>query len=243
MNLRNISTREQVLIFLVLVTFIGGSYGLLRYRPALVALAELKASNLTTAEHAKNAVIPDEPTDDPDELEAEIADAEKMLEIMRGSFSALEQRLAPDESQELRLRISDLANNAGVRIRENVPYLLASAVGANAQAPAAKSNLTRRAQKAARKAGGGRLGTAGAVTGAAPLPGELSYRLLNDLETPRPFQRVSIEGNFYQVQHFIDGLNQLPSIVTVTQIKIELSAQTPPAGFPQPLLVTMILAL
>ncbi|WP_036299709.1 hypothetical protein [Methylotenera sp. L2L1] len=244
MNLRNISTREQILIFVVALVFIGGGYGLLRYRPALAELAKLQASNLETAERTKKAVIPDEPNDNPEELEADIAYADKTLETMNARFIQLEQRLAPEESQELRLSISNLANNVGVRIRENIPYVIPSAAGVKSQATP-KANLTRRAQKAARKAAGGRLGGVGAdaVMGTAPLPGELSYRLVNDLDSPRPFQRVSLEGNFYQLQRFIDELGKLPSMVTVTQMQVELSAQTPPAGYPQPLLVTMILVL
>lgn len=244
MNLRQISTREQILIFIVAVVFIGGGYGLLRYRPALAELAKLQATNIETAERTKKAVIPDEPEDNPEDLEAEIADADKTLEIMKSRFDLLAQRLAPEESQELRLGISNLANNVGVRIRENIPYVIPGAASSKSQA-APKTNLTRRAQKAARKAAGGRLGGVGAdaVMGNAPLPGELSYRLVNDLESARPFQRVSLEGNFYQLQRFIDELGKLPSMVTITQIQIELSAQTPPAGYPQPLLVTMILAL
>lgn len=244
MNLRNISTREQILIFIVAVVFVGGGYGLLRYRPALAVLAQLQATNLETAERTKKAVIPDEPDENPEELEADIADADKTLEIMRSKFDVLAQRLAPEESQELRLSISNLANNIGVRIRENIPYVIPSAASTKKQ-DAPKANLTRRAQKAARKAAGGRLSGVGAdaVIGNAPLPGELSYRLVNDLDSPRPFQRVSLEGNFYQLQQFIDEVGKLPSIVTITQIQVELSAQTPPAGYPQPLLVTMILAL
>lgn len=245
MNLRNLSTREQVLIFIVAVTLVGGGYGLLRYRPALKALGELKAANVQTETRLKTAEIPEEPMEDPEELNAAIAEAGKEFASMQLGFSDVEQRLAPVDSQELRLKISDVASNAGVRIRENVPYLVPRAAGPaapSASAPKLSKRQQRAANKTARRSVGATPGGA-AVTAAAPKDGELIYRLVNDLDEPRPFQRVSVEGSFNQVQRFIGELDKLPWMATVAQIQIELSAQTPPAGYPQPLIVTMILAL
>ncbi len=244
MNLRNISTREQVLIFFVAFTVVVGSYGLLRYRPALKALAELQASNIKTADHAKNAVIPEEPVEDIDDLKADVLAADSELAVMALSFTDVEQKLAPEDSQELRLRISDVANNAGVRIRENVPYLVPRVTaGAAAAAPVQKlsKRQQRTANKAARRAGGA--SPAGAIAAAAPTEGGLIYRLTNELDTQRPFQRVSVEGGFAQVQSFIQELGKLPFMVTVAQMQVDVSPITPPAGYPQPLVVTMILAL
>jgi hypothetical protein len=242
MNLRNISTREQILIFIVALTVVAGGYGFLRYRPALKALAELQASNITTADRAKNAVIPEVPIEDPDELKEAFADAETELAATQLSMTDVEQRLAPIDSQELRLSISDVANNAGVRIRENVPYLVQRTAKAAAGDVAPARKLSKRQQRAAARAGG--VAPAGAaVVAAAPKDGELIYRLVNDLDEPRPFQRMSIEGNFSQIQRFVNELGKLTSMVTVAQIQIDLSAQTPPSGYPQPLVVTMILAL
>lgn len=242
MNLRNISTREQILIFFVALTVVAGGYGFLRYRPALKALAELQASNITTADHAQNAVIPEVPMDDPDELKEAFVDAEKELGATQLTMVDVEQRLAPIDSQELRLSISDVANNAGVRIRENVPYLVQRTAKAAAGEVVPARKLSKRQQRAAARSGGA-APVGAAVVAAAPKDGELIYRLVNDLDEPRPFQRMSIEGNFSQVQRFISELGKLTSLVTVAQIQMELSAQTPPSGYPQPLVVTMILAL
>ncbi|MDO9282579.1 MAG: hypothetical protein Q7T88_09380 [Methylotenera sp.] len=252
MNLRNISTREQVLIFIVAFTVIVGGYGLLRYRPALKTLSELQASNIKTAERAKNAVIPDEPSEDSSELKAKILTAEKSLAELHLSMDDVEQKLATEEeSQELSLLISDVASNAGVRIREKVPYLVprvALIAGAAPVAVIAAPKLSKRQQRAAnkvaKKRGAAAMGDGGvAVNAMAPKEGELIYRLTNELEEARPFQRVTVEGSFMQVQQFVQGLSKLPFMVTVTQIQIELSPLTPPAGFPQPLVAKMILAL
>lgn len=252
MNLRNISTREQVLIFIVAFTVIVGGYGLLRYRPALKTLSELQANNVKTAERAKNAVIPDEPSEDSGELKAKIVVAEKSLAELQLSMDDVEQKMATEEdAQELNLLISDVASNAGVRIREKVPYLVprvAPTAGAvpvvAAPAPQLSKRQQRAANKVAKKRGLTAAGSDGvAVNAAAPKEGELIYRLTNELEEPRPFQRVAVEGSFTQVQQFVQGLSKLPFMVTVTQIQIELSPLTPPAGFPQPLVAKMILAL
>lgn len=246
MNLKSMSTREQVLVAIVIFTLVGGGYGLFRYRPALKSLGELQAANVATAARTRDAVIPEEPMDDPAEIKASIAEAAQELEKMRQGFVEVEQRLAPVDSQELRLKISDVATTAGVRIRENVPYLVprvaATATDSAAAAPKLSKRQQRAANKAARKSGNpGGLGAA--VTAAAPKEGELAFQLVNEIDPPRPFQRVSVEGSFAQLQRFIQELAKLPWMVTITQINIELSPQTPPPGYPQPLVVTMILAL
>lgn len=246
MNLRNMTTREQVLIFAVAFTLVVGGYGLLRYRPALKELAELQASNLQLEDRAKNAVIPDEPDEDADEFENDISIVDQELVTLNLKFNEAKAKLATEDPLELRLRISDAATIAGVRIRDNVPYLIPRTKDVVQQivaAPKLSKRQERNAAKAARRAAVNGGGTVQAITATAPKEGELIYRLVNELDEPRPFQRISVEGSYTQVQNFIQVLANLPFSVTVAQFQIELSTVTAPAGYPQPLVATMILAL
>lgn len=246
MNLRNMSTREQVLIFFVAFTVVVGGYGLLRYRPALKALAEVQAGNAQLDERAKNAVIPEEPVEDADDLKEDIADLDKELSALGSKMTEAKTKLATEDPLELRLRISDAAAASGVKIRDNVPYLIprsAGVVAAPADAPKLSKRQQRNADRAARRAGAASGAASPAVTAIAPKEGELIYRLVNELEEPRPFQRISVEGSYAQLQSFVQALAGLPFLVTIGQIQIELSTTTAPAGYPQPLVATMILAL
>ena len=80
------------------------------------------------------------------------------------------------------------------------------------------------------------------ATGNMPKEGELIYRLVNDLEISRPFQRLTVEGNFADLQTFIHALRAMPWQATVVKLDIDVAIQTPPPGMPQPLTVRMLVS-
>lgn len=59
----------------------------------------------------------------------------------------------------------------------------------------------------------------------------------------RPMQRIELEGNFQQLRQFIHGLDGLPWQVTVIRLRLEQLPTSMPAGYPQPLLAELVLAL
>lgn len=245
MALDKISNREQVLIFIVVATFVAGGYGLFRFVPQTKQLAELQATVKVNQDKIKNPNFPDEPDEDAEDLQEKLEDLENVMVNVRANLDALEKNLAPTDSQEMVLKISEAARASGVRVIENVPYLVQSKDGVAAN-QANKPRLTKRAQKKLNRAARANALKTGAVASAAggiPKEGELIYRLVNELETARPFQRISVEGNFTDLQKFIQSVRAMPWQATIVKLDIDVAIQTPPQGMPQPITARMIIAI
>lgn len=247
MALDKISNREQVLIFIVVTTFVAGGYGLLRFVPQTKQLAELQATVKVNQDKIKNPNFPDEPGEDAEDLQEKLEDLESVMVNARANLDALEKNLAPTDSQEMVLKISEAARASGVRVIENVPYLVQRKDGeaANqANKPKLSKRAQRKADKEARKkslqAGGDSTASA---AGGIPKEGELIYRLVNELETARPFQRISVEGNFADLQKFIQSVRSMPWQATIVKLDLDVAIQTPPQGMPQPITARMIIAI
>lgn len=247
MALDKISNREQVLIFIVVTTFVAGGYGLLRFVPQLKMVNELQATINTNLEKIKNPKFPDEPMEDIEDLKEKLGGLDTQLVSSRSNLDALEKNLAPTDSQEMVLKISEAARAAGVRVIENVPYLV-QRKEADAVNQANKPKLSKRAQRkvdkdARKKALNTVGGTVASAAGGIPKEGELIYRLVNELETSRPFQRISVEGNFADLQKFIQSVRSMPWQATIIKLDIDVAIQTPPQGMPQPISARMIIAI
>lgn len=241
MKLSALSAREQVLVVVTAAVMIGGAYGLLRYWPAVKALRETAAQTKATEERLQKLVIPDEPVEDMARLQRDLDAARMMLQSTRQRMAGLEQRLAPPGSQELKLKISELAQFHGVRIRENEAYKppvpqpttpAQSATGAMSATPATNAGQ-----------GGPTSATVGSGGAQANGPPLEMLELFLKPEWKRPLQRISMEGSYAGLRGFITALDKLPWQVSVVQLGIEVDERTPPFGLPQPLRATMILAL
>lgn len=248
MNIEKFSNREQVLIFMVVTTLVAGSYGLFRYAPQLKALAELQTTVTKNIQRVKNPNIPDDPTEDVEDLKDKVEDFDTELISLRATLADAEKNLAPvDSKQDVLLKISEIARVAGVRVIENVPNIVQRKDGV-AAAPANTKRLTaRQARKQAREVRkqAVKVGNNAITSGSSTIPkeGELIYRLVNELEAPRPFQKISVEGSFTDLQKFIQSLRTLPWQATIVKIDIDVAIQTPPQGVPQPITARMIVAI
>jgi len=244
MTFDKLSNREQVLIFIVVATFVAGGYGLFRFVPQLKKLTELQANVIANKEKVKNPQFPDEPMDDIEDLKDKTEALEADLENLHVSLDSVSNSLAPTDSQEMILKISEAARSAGVRVIESVPYLVQKKepVAAN---DTNQQKLSKRAQKklnkSIRKANGAN--AASGASGSMPKEGELIYRLVNELENPRPFQHIGVEGTFTNLQKFIQNLRNLPWQATIVKLDIDVSTQTSPQGLPQLITAKMIVAM
>lgn len=248
MKFDKLTNREQILIFIVILTFVAGGYGLLRFVPALKKQGELQATIAKNKATIKSPNMPEEPFDDVDDLKEKITKLEAEFAGIEITLENAEKSLAPTDSQEMVLKISEAARTAGVRVTESVPYLVPKKDGSIATAQTNTPKLSKRGQRLAnskaRKVA--RATSKGAnvksASGAIPKEGELIYRLVNDLETSRPFQRLTVEGNFADLQTFIHALRAMPWQATVVKLDIDVAIQTPPPGMPQPLTVRMLVS-
>lgn len=242
-----LSNREQVLIFIVMTTFVAGGYGLFRFVPQLKKLSELQSTITKNQEKIKNPIFPDEPIDDLDDLEERHEDLQHEITDKRVVLSGIEKNLAPTDSQEMILKISEAARASGVKVTESVPYLVQRKDGEAASqsnkpklSKRAQRKLDREARKKALKSGGN---TAVSASGGVPKEGELIYRLVNELDNPRPFQKISVEGSFTDLQKFIQSVRSMSWQATIVKLDIDVAIQTPPQGLPQPITARMIVAM
>lgn len=242
-----LSNREQVLIFIVITTFVAGGYGLFRFVPQFKKLSELQSAIAKNQEKIKSPVFPEEPLEELDDLQEKLEDLQQVLADKRITLDSAEKNLAPTDSQEMILKISEAARAAGVRVTESVPYLV-QRKGGDAETQTNKPKISKRAQrkldreakKKARQNGGG---AQASTSGGVPKEGELIYRLVNELDNPRPFQRISVDGSFTDLQKFIQSVRSMSWQATIVKLDIDVAIQTPPQGLPQPITARMIVAM
>lgn len=230
MNLKQMTTREQVLIFLTAVVFVGGGYGLLRAKPAIKSLTELRAQTESMQQRLNTETLPEMPFEDIDMLNKKLSEAQQELEHRKLESAEVEMRLAPVDSQELQLRLSDLALDCNIRIRTKQPFVMNA--GALTAISGATPGMSKRAKRRAARAAQQAAATGGAqskavnplaATTQAPAGGihDLMSQLAAGAEFQRPMETLTLEGQFEGVQQFIQGLDSLPWLVTVLQMEME----------------------
>lgn len=238
MKLKTLSTREQVLVLVVAIVLVGGGYGALRALPAMKSLKAMAESTDRNEQRIRTTEIPELPDEDEDSIQRDIRETEASLARIQGGMRAVDERLAPADSQELKLRISGLAQQSGVFIIENKAFVPTALLQSSAAAPARKSKRARKAAAAAAAQ------TAQPVIPAVlPESEGLVARMAPGTPLHRPMQQLGMEGDFEGMRNFIQGLDRLPWQVTIVQFKLEAKPVDPPAGMPQRLSANLILAL
>lgn len=237
MKLPHLNNREQLLIALVIVVLVLGAYGLLRFWPVNNAIADLQKSAEATQKRLLKAIIPEEPAEDIDMLIAQLEDQDRAMALVRAQAEVLEQRLAPFDSQETIVAISQLARATQVRIRTN-ETMKPKTQGAEPLS-AVKNKKAKKVKKAK--------STTDSQHQNLPviLPESAGWiaRMSPGTMFHRPIQRIELEGSYVAIRKFIHGLDDLPYQVTVLRLKIEKIPALAPAGSPQTLLCELVLAL
>ena len=239
MKLATMTGREQVLVLVTAAVFLGGAYGLLRYKPALKALAEMQASTVKAEQRLKTSTIPDAPDEDEESMRERLLQAEDKLALANKRLSELEERLPPVDAQEVKLKISELAQLSRLLVRENEAYK----IGAATNAAVAVGGSSRAARRAARKAAATKSATSNVAASTEP---SIGLEMLDRYAIPyfaRPLQRLRLEGYYTDIRYFLDQLQNFPWQVTVAQIQIKTEARPTEPGMPQLLQATLVLAL
>lgn len=220
MKIKQLNNRERLLAGAVIVVLLLGGYGYLRFDPRVTEIETLNRQKENTLNRISTMEIPEEPREQVDEIIAELDDLEKALEAVKENAQQIEMQLAPLDSQELRVRISELARDSGVRIRVNQalrpdPVRVANSRG-NAQ-----------------------------VAEEVILPPEAGWirRLSPGSMYARPLQRLEIDADYPSLRRFIHGLENLPYQVTVVRMNIEKLEVAPLRGMSQLLKTELVLSL
>jgi hypothetical protein len=249
-DITKMTLREQALVLITAVVIVGGAYGAFRFYPANKAIGEIKKNTEMMDAAIKTGKIPDEPFDDTDSLNDDIADLEIQLNDAKQMISGVEGRLSSSDTTDVRLAISEVARRAFVRISANEEYRVtvppvAAVVGAKATAQPQK-RLGDAAQRRARNERRAARATGGAlrINQVSPdLATQLAKKMAINGPMERPMQRLVMEGTYAGMMRFIEGLEQLNYMVTIVQFQMAPTQQTPPPGLNQRLTATLVLAL
>jgi ribosomal protein L25 (general stress protein Ctc) len=253
MSLNQLDSKKQLFILMIVVFFLLGLYLQFRVMPAVNDLTKLNKQLQADETLLKNPNIPEEPLEDIDDLKDRIAVLEVELEELTAQSSSLAKNLPEINSQDVMLKISEAARANRVRIVSNVPFLAKKRPNFAAQTANAKTNKQlsiaeqRKRERALRKAmqrakkQAAQSGAAAVGVGVYTQEGELMDKLVNDFEVSRPLHEVKIEGTYVNVKAFIEALQGMPWQITVVKIDFSLLGQNTAQGYPQPIMVEMII--
>ncbi|MBL4764109.1 MAG: hypothetical protein JKX67_02340 [Colwellia sp.] len=228
-KLAKLTTSEQILIAITVLAIIFGAYSLLRFIPKYQDITSLDRSAEKTARKLLKARIPNEPDQDVQQLISQLDDQEQAMTLISNMATSVQQRLAPIDSQELRVLVSQLARDLKVRITANERI--------EGKAPAVKII----AQKKRKKKSTNKIESTKDIA----LPASYSWldRMAPNTLYYRPLQRIELVGQYRSIRAFIQELDNLPWQVTVVRLKIEQQAITPLRGYAQALKAELVLAL
>lgn len=223
MKIKQLNNKEKGMAIAIIIILLLGGYGYLRFQPKMSEVDSLERQKQATLNRISSMEIPDEPQEKIDEIIAALDDQEKAQEAIEDNAARIEMQLAPVDSQELRVRISELARDSGIRIRVNEvlrqePVRIAS-------------NNNRRTT---------------AVTDKelnVPIEAGWIKRLAPGSMFQRPLQRLEIDADYPSLRRFIHGLDDLPYQVTVVRMNIEKLDISPLRGMSQLLKTELVLAL
>lgn len=218
MKLKQLNNRERALAGIILLVIVLGGYGLLRFEPRLENIQSLDQQKDATLNRLAKMEIPTEPQEGIDEIKRELEDQQKALDAIRESAVQIEQQLAPVDSQELKVKISELARDSGIRIRVN-----------EALRPQPLKNNNRRGNDDNEII--------------PPVTTGWITRMSPGSMFQRPLQRLEVDGSYLALRRFIHGLDELPYQVTVIRLNIDKLEISPFRGSSQMLKTEMILAL
>jgi hypothetical protein len=252
MSLNQLDSKKQLIILGVIVTLLMGLYVNYRFLSAVNDVSQLNKQLQTDEALLKNPNIPEEPLEDIDDLKDRVSVLEVELEELTAQSASLAKNLPEINSQDVMLKISEAARTSRVRIVSNVPFLVRKRPNLTSSTNTASNKKLsiaeqRKRERAVRKAMQ-RAKKIAAQSGAAPIgvgaytqEGELMDKLVNDFEVSRPLHEIKIEGSYANVKAFIEALQGLPWQITVVKIDFSLLGQNTAQGFPQPLIVEMII--
>jgi hypothetical protein len=228
MKVTHLSSKQQLIWALSITLVVFAFYGFTRFWPQVSEIQSTQNSTKKTQQKLLKNRLKDEPTEDLKQLLAKINDQEQAMALTKANAENIINRLAAFDSQELKVRISQLANKSRVRIKanqivNNLPTRTAT------QAPSKKKQKQ----------------TQPVMSEEVLLPESSGWiaRLSPGTMLHRPMQRIELEGSYQSILQFIFGLEQLPWQVTVIQLEINKMPSESPVGYAQLLNTKLVLAL
>jgi Tfp pilus assembly protein PilO len=232
-KLAKLKQSEQILIAITLFVIIIGAYSLFRFIPKYQDISSLALNAEKTERKLLKARIPNEPDQDAKQLLSQLDDQELAMALISDMANRVQERLAPVDSQELKVLISQLARDLKVRITTNERI--------EGKTPALKVVAKKKRKKKNNK----KAATVNQDTNHIALPASYSWldRMAPNTLYYRPLQRIQLVGHYRSIREFTQELNNLPWQVTVVRLKIEKQSIMPLRGYAQALKAELVLAL
>jgi len=232
-KLAKLKQSEQILIAITLFVIIIGAYSILRFVPKYQDISAQERSAAKTERKLLKARIPNEPDQDAQQLLSQLDDQEQAMALISDMAESVQQRLAPLDSQELKVLISQLARDLKVRITSNERI--------EGKTPTLKMV----AQKKRKKKKNKKTANVNEENKNIALPASYSWldRMAPNTLYHRPLQRIELIGQYRSIREFIQELDNIPWQVTVIRMKIEKQSITPLRGYAQALKAELVLAL
>lgn len=224
MNLAKLKQSEQILLATVLSILILATYSFARFIPQYSDITKLDKKAQSTQRKLLKARVPEEPDFDLEQLNAKLTEQEKTIEIISHMAHKVEQRLAPIDSQQLKVEISQLARDNKVRITANERIIgqakpVQIVKSKSKSVPSTINNIV------------------------LPATENWINRMSPNSLFYRPLQRLELEGDYLAIRTFINELDSLPWQVTVVRMQIASQPITPLRGYAQALKAELVLAL
>lgn len=226
MTLQQLNKRERMLAAAIVTVLVLGGYGLFRYKPADAGIDNLTRQFEATKLRISKLEIPEESDEVIEDVLEKLDDQEEAMAFLSERASLVESRLATKDSQQLKVLISALATQSGIRIKSNEQFK-ATPVSQLVQ-------TSRNNRKAAVSVSRDVIVPASAGWISRMSPGSMYER---------PLQQLQIEGDYEALRRFLHGLEDLPWQVAVLRMNIKKLPITPLRGMPQPLAIDVVLAL
>lgn len=231
-KLAKLKQSEQILIAITLFVIIIGAYSILRFVPKYQDISAQERSAAKTERKLLKARIPNEPDQDAQQLLSQLDDQEQAMALISDMAESVQQRLAPLDSQELKVLISQLARDLKVRITSNERI--------EGKTPTLKMVAQKKRKKRNKKTA-----NVNEENKNIALPASSGWldRMAPNTLYHRPLQRIELAGQYRSIREFIQELDNLPWQVTVIRMKIEKQSITPLRGYAQALKAELVLAL
>jgi len=231
-KLAKLKQSEQILIAITLFVIIIGAYSILRFVPKYQDISAQERSAAKTERKLLKARIPNEPDQDAQQLLSQLDDQEQAMALISDMAESVQQRLAPLDSQELKVLISQLARDLKVRITSNERI--------EGKTPTLKMVAQKKRKKRNKKTA-----NVNEENKNIALPASYSWldRMAPNTLYHRPLQRIELVGQYRSIREFIQELDNIPWQVTVIRMKIEKQSITPLRGYAQALKAELVLAL
>jgi hypothetical protein len=263
MDLNRISARQQWLILIVIAILLATPYAIKRFWPAFEVLQSNQKKLNKNQDTIRNPNYPESPAEDEDDVHEDILSLQAKVDELNSQTIALQNRIPPLESQDVLLELSASARVNNINIIENVPYVVKRIESGDAskasdkskkvqnQAPASRSAQRQSRRDARRQLGQTGVGTgnSASIIGAQPRQGELMYDVVNKLDEARPLQLMTLQGTYFGLMGFFEGIKIMPFQITLLNINIDTQVQVPSQtqkniqGLPQLIRVSLIVAL